>query len=548
MSINSTAAAEKSRLVCTLLAGVAETNPVHASYIRERIAEIQNQQVLPTQYVDIVRQINQMLLQDRNAWNTRLRIAFDGISSLASSVQNQRHLPPEITRKAQNLSTTDDPLLALDAFTSLTKTLVNETVSLRQKDHQIVSKHAKKDASNTHVIANDISSTSKRMLALASPLIQALQKEHPGNGEVEGLVKRLKELSNASQVDFFESVLLVEDTSKQIQYLLAQRISAESRFLSGIHEHLHEMHQNLNNVLESSGVLGRASAKERDRLEQLMKAFKTAADHEENPVVLKQIISENIDAMQTAVNTIIEKQSISHRQQERIIQQLMTDVETQRRDIKTMQQTHQTLAKAAQQAEEASYRDQLTGAFNRRAYDLHSGKLTAYAAKGAEISLIVLDIDRFKSINDNCGHTTGDKVLRTVLTIILNTLESDELAQRIGIRDINKRCKVFRVGGEEFVLTCAGIPLHQACLIADHLRAVIASRPMRWTEKNNENNEINERKLLVTASFGVSAFNRIDKESDSVFIMADKAMYQAKKEGRNQTWFYLGTSLEKFQK
>ncbi len=157
-----------------------------------------------------------------------------------------------------------------------------------------------------------------------------------------------------------------------------------------------------------------------------------------------------------------------------------------------------------QELEERLTRDPLTGVLNR------DGLVTVFNQSGDVnatplLSLIFIDIDHFKNINDTYGHNTGDQVLLAFAQALSeNTRTQDLLA---------------RWGGEEFALACPDTPLENACGLAEKLRRCIAEH--NWPKG-----------LRVTASFGVAQM--LEQESPTDFIArADKALYLAKAQGRN---------------
>jgi diguanylate cyclase (GGDEF)-like protein len=122
-------------------------------------------------------------------------------------------------------------------------------------------------------------------------------------------------------------------------------------------------------------------------------------------------------------------------------------------------------------------------------------------------SIIIIDLDHFKKINDHRGHHIGDRVLQNVGEILrAHTRSTDGLG---------------RWGGEEFILVCPGTSLSKAAELAEKLRHRIL-----------ETNFIPEDPLAVTASFGVSA-SRSDQNFEEAFQQADQALYLAKSRGRN---------------
>ncbi|WP_407571017.1 diguanylate cyclase [Deinococcus altitudinis] len=135
-----------------------------------------------------------------------------------------------------------------------------------------------------------------------------------------------------------------------------------------------------------------------------------------------------------------------------------------------------------------------------------SGDGGEQAAEAQTFSVVLLDIDHFKSVNDTFGHASGDTVLRAVAEVLQSFLRQRDLAGRWG--------------GEEFVLVLPGVPLTQAGRIAERLRQRIESADVL-------------KDCRVTASFGVTCWQPGDS-LEAVMGRADSAMYRAKHLGRNR--------------
>jgi two-component system cell cycle response regulator len=162
---------------------------------------------------------------------------------------------------------------------------------------------------------------------------------------------------------------------------------------------------------------------------------------------------------------------------------------------------------------EMAITDALTGLFNRRYMESHLGTLVEQAAARAKpLSVLVLDIDYFKAINDTYGHDAGDDVLR-------------EFALRVrkSIRGIDLAC---RYGGEEFVVVMPETDMAVAAMVAERLRRRIATEPFAI--------EQGARNLAVTISIGIAALGGKDDSAASVLKRADQALYRAKRDGRNR--------------
>ena len=122
----------------------------------------------------------------------------------------------------------------------------------------------------------------------------------------------------------------------------------------------------------------------------------------------------------------------------------------------------------------------------------------------------MLDLDHFKRINDNFGHLVGDDVLKEMCLRVTGAVRPyDALG---------------RYGGEEFLLVFPETNLEQAQAQAERVRQAVGNRPFQLTKETSE---------TITISIGVAEF-REDEEIDSAVDRADKALYQAKKEGRNK--------------
>jgi two-component system cell cycle response regulator len=161
---------------------------------------------------------------------------------------------------------------------------------------------------------------------------------------------------------------------------------------------------------------------------------------------------------------------------------------------------------------EMAITDTLTGLYNRRYMESHVGTLVAEAtSQDRPLTVLVLDIDHFKAINDAYGHDAGDDALR-------------EFAVRIrkSIRGIDLAC---RYGGEEFVVLMPDTDLTIATVVAERLRRRIASQPFAIEQGG--------RHIDVTTSIGIAVLGRADTAA-GLIKRADQALYRAKRGGRNR--------------
>ena len=161
---------------------------------------------------------------------------------------------------------------------------------------------------------------------------------------------------------------------------------------------------------------------------------------------------------------------------------------------------------------ELAITDPLTGLSNRRYMESHVGTLIEQAAtRGKPLTVLVIDIDYFKSINDTYGHDAGDDVLR-------------EFAIRIrkSVRGIDLAC---RYGGEEFVVLMPETDMAVATMVAERLRRRIAGEPFPIQQS--------ARRVEVTISIGLATLGR-EEGASGLLKRADQALYRAKRDGRNR--------------
>jgi diguanylate cyclase (GGDEF)-like protein len=168
-------------------------------------------------------------------------------------------------------------------------------------------------------------------------------------------------------------------------------------------------------------------------------------------------------------------------------------------------------ARAVRQLEEMATTDGLTGCLNKRAFlDQIEQKLMAAERFGRKLSVIVTDLDHFKTVNDTYGHAAGDRVLQALGQVLKRVKRETDL--------------VARFGGEEFCVLCEETDARGAELLAERVREELENTEL-LTELGP---------LRVTASLGVATFPDHASNAADLFIQGDKALYEAKNSGRNR--------------
>ncbi|KWX70664.1 sensor domain-containing diguanylate cyclase [Paenibacillus jilunlii] len=163
------------------------------------------------------------------------------------------------------------------------------------------------------------------------------------------------------------------------------------------------------------------------------------------------------------------------------------------------------IQKQTDQLTQEAATDTLTGLKNRRSLEY---TLSQWMASGIPFSLIVLDVDRFKFVNDTYGHVTGDEVLKHVAGVIVSSLRPDDVCHRFG--------------GEEFVILLARTRPAEAFNVAERVRRALEQRKGPIPTQ-------------VTVSQGIAHYPQHASEQAELLKKADQALYRAKSNGRNRT-------------
>jgi diguanylate cyclase (GGDEF)-like protein len=155
--------------------------------------------------------------------------------------------------------------------------------------------------------------------------------------------------------------------------------------------------------------------------------------------------------------------------------------------------------------------DALTGLANRQQFEERFSRIVMETNRfGGSCTLIVADIDRFKHVNDTYGHQVGDEVLKRVSAALQGEIRNVDLCARYG--------------GEEMALLLPQTDLSGGCLLAERLRNAVGARPY----------VISGREIHVTISLGVASYPEGARDRDELFSVADRALYGAKRGGRNR--------------
>jgi diguanylate cyclase len=190
-------------------------------------------------------------------------------------------------------------------------------------------------------------------------------------------------------------------------------------------------------------------------------------------------------------------------------QRLQADLSAAQDEIQRQRQRLETLSAEART-------DQLTGLPNRRSFNEElSRRFDQWRRHKIPLSLVIIDLDRFKQVNDGYGHSTGDQVLHWAGELVRNALRQMDMAARYG--------------GEEFAAILPGAMLHDAVKVAERIRQAIAAAPF----------QNDDRVLSLSVSIGVASALAGD-DTARLIERSDEALYAAKDHGRNCVFVQTG--------
>jgi len=218
---------------------------------------------------------------------------------------------------------------------------------------------------------------------------------------------------------------------------------------------------------------------------------------------LKDTVTSKLDTISGHIKLYRESENIRFKESQQ-------EVEAMHSKMQALESEAEQLKRVVIEKNKQAMFDALTGIPNRLSYEKKAAEeIARWKRFSNPLSLVIWDIDLFKSVNDTYGHKAGDKVLKTVAQLLVKSIrETDFLA---------------RYGGEEFVMLLPGTKQEETLRLVNKLRQQVENCGFHYHGES----------VKITISCGVSSFNENDLLSQ-VFERADKALYKAKENGRNQ--------------
>lgn len=301
-----------------------------------------------------------------------------------------------------------------------------------------------------------------------------------------------------SELDGFKQDYLTENSFKRLSSLFNQQTPLIENYIRNQHIYLNDREKEFRDIIDllSKAMTGISTDNH--------SFYRRLNDHSGKleQITLLDDIKKIKSALETEVTQLRQMVSDQKKMERQKIEILANQVDTLKIELEKTKAQMET--------------DALTGVNNRKAFDQY---LEALMEKGSQhrfaFTLMLLDIDDFKQINDNFGHLVGDRVLVAFAQKCRSLIRSNDF--------------IARYGGEEFVIILPGASLRNAKKKAKQICKSLAA--IRYSVEDSSD----DRFINVTASIGVASLNKKDNATELV-ARADKALYMAKKEGKNRVF------------
>ncbi|WP_339668993.1 diguanylate cyclase [Dasania marina] len=337
--------------------------------------------------------------------------------------------------------------------------------------------------------------------AVCEILMELLQQIEPPPMAVANHEKAMQQIEQG--LNWYELVAVLEQISIVIVSAFDRDQQAFESFLQQLNDRLSSAYDIISSSQRSQGDSEHAQKLLQASMRVQVAAMQSSVVNVNDLEQLKLEVSDRLDKVLSVMN---KHQSGEQTREQDVSSQLDALVE----QVKSMELQSQQAQQQIEEQRQRALRDVLTQLPNREAYNLHlEQEFERWRRYQRPLTLVMCDIDHFKAINDSYGHQAGDKVLRIIARSIASRLRKSDF--------------IARIGGEEFVVLMPETNQQAAYTVIDTVREAIAQCPFHFQEQP----------VTITLSFGITEFSD-DDDSDAVFARADKALYQAKSQGRNR--------------
>ncbi|MBQ4798832.1 diguanylate cyclase [Pseudoalteromonas sp. MMG006] len=453
-----------------------------------RLAKFRSALVKGVSFEDLLPLIEELvgLLQNQEAVQlAQQRDLFLSVQNAGKQLQKTKGLPDETRRtlrhlldhEISNVQSTHDYIPLLDQLIRFYHQALNTKLTTSQNEE------------------NSASSTlAKQLLELADELV--LEDESTGQ------IKAIK--NSITDNDCLEHLLdaAIKIISVVVKNINKERQSAQS-FLTSLNQTLEELHHSIVSTSKHSESMSVEFNVLNKSIENKIKNLNEQTQKATSISSLKELVDNELKSLS---EDFIAKEKLE-RQDREMLSTSFKEINTR---IGNLESKLTTYKKRLNEQRFKSLLDGLTKLPNRAAFDeRYNHEMHLFNVQPSDVTLAVIDVDHFKSINDRFGHTAGDITLQVISKALQKSIRKSDF--------------IARYGGEEFVLLMPGVSLENAALPLDKVRKVIKNIPFKFREKQIE----------ITISVGATQFKKGDTPLKA-FDRADDALYEAKNSGRDR--------------
>lgn len=336
---------------------------------------------------------------------------------------------------------------------------------------------------------------------IAGDLLELIDGLHISNTDRKAAIELIQQLEQGFTLEDLPQVM--HKTVKLVSQCSRSLNTEFERYLLDISRQLADMQHMLVSSYKAQQSNNKSHLDLNAQMQDEVDGIKTITRRAASLTQLKDLVSTQVNRIQSTVDNLKETEERRQQEADRRHQRLTAQLRS------VEEEAQQTMARVEEERIRSRI-DPLTKLPNRTAYaERIDQELEKYRQYRRPLSLAVCDIDHFKQVNDTYGHLAGDKALRLIASVFMDSLRNNDF--------------VARYGGEEFVIVMPSTPGEEAARVLDKLRAAISASPFNFKGTP----------VPMTVSLGVTEAT-LTQSAEDLFATADSLLYRAKKEGRNR--------------
>jgi diguanylate cyclase len=414
-----------------------------------------------------------------------------------NSASDLNHKIKALVEKIRSCEQRGDKQSIIKAFTAF----IIELVKLIPKDRTF----AQSDNNDSHfkneTVSDAKTSPSPQIHTVLIQLLYKLDFPQEIRTQADVIAERMRQGIPAEQIGSY--ITEIVDLITQLRLVVQAEKQDIERFLERLASQLQDFEVYIGGAVVSERQVSEHRKNFNNTLDNQMREIETTLHDAADLVTVKSAIQVRLDVIQRHLEEDRKIEAERGRHAEAEIERLKSQ-------LKATENVTDSLRERLRQEHEQAIKDPLTGLFNRIAYEERlQQEYKRWKRYKRPSSLVVIDVDHFKRVNDTYGHNAGDRVLMSLAELFQRHIRTTDL--------------LVRFGGEEFVIVASETTAEEALMLAEKLRKTVDLCNFYYEG----------RLVPVTISCGVSSLRDSDTP-EQVFKRADKALYRAKEQGRNR--------------